>query len=88
VAQDTSLCVPVAFEVQSRLVFIIEPNKSSNPNLTFSHNNINNNYVALVHERRRPADRRLSAKILPTFLGQRGVVWSVRRIPYGRNLDF
>jgi hypothetical protein len=35
----------------------------------------------------RQSDRRLSAKLVPTF-AVRGVSYTARRIPYGRNLDF
>jgi hypothetical protein len=46
-----------------------------------------NNLVALVRERTIPSDRRLSAKLVPTFVDRGCHVVSVTD-PYGRNLDF
>jgi hypothetical protein len=45
--------------------------------------------VALVRERTIPTERPpLVGKVSASFFGYRGVGWSVRRIPYGRNLGF
>jgi hypothetical protein len=45
--------------------------------------------VALVRERTIPTERPpLGGEVSANFGGQRGIAWSVRRIPYGRNLDF
>jgi hypothetical protein len=45
--------------------------------------------VALVHERTIPNERPpLVGEVSANFCGYRGVAWSVRRIPYGRNLGF
>jgi hypothetical protein len=45
--------------------------------------------VALVRERTKPTERLpLVGEVSDNFCGQRGVAWSVRRIPYGRNLGF
>jgi hypothetical protein len=47
------------------------------------------NSVALVRERTIPTKRPpLVGKVSANFCGERGVTWSVRRIPYGRNLSF
>jgi hypothetical protein len=44
-------------------------------------------WLKSVIELYRPSDRRLSAKLVPTF-ADGGVAWSVWRIPYGHNLCF
>jgi hypothetical protein len=45
--------------------------------------------VALVHEWTMPTKQPpLVGEVSVNFCGQRGVAWSVRRIPYGRNLGF
>jgi hypothetical protein len=45
--------------------------------------------VALVRERTIPTERPpLVGEVSANFCGYRGVAWSVRRIPYGRNLGF
>jgi hypothetical protein len=49
--------------------------------------NYNYNSVAWVSERTIPSDRRLSAKLEPTFADKGGHVASVMD-PYGRILDF
>jgi hypothetical protein len=47
------------------------------------------NSVALVHERTIPTERPLLVgEVSANFCGWRGVRWSVRQIPYGRNLGF
>jgi hypothetical protein len=47
------------------------------------------NSVALVRERTIPTELPpLVGEVSANFCGQRGVAWSVRRIPYGRNLGF
>jgi hypothetical protein len=47
------------------------------------------NSVALVRERSIPTERPpLVSEVSANFCGYRGVAWSVRRIPYGRNLGF
>jgi hypothetical protein len=52
--------------------------------------NINKtNSVALVRERTIPIERPpLVGEVSANFCGWKGVAWSVRRIPYGRNLGF
>jgi hypothetical protein len=45
------------------------------------------NFVALVRERTVPTERPpLVGEVSANICGLRGVAWSVRRIPYGRNL--
>jgi hypothetical protein len=47
------------------------------------------NSMALVRERTIPTERpQLVGEVSANFCGLRGVAWSVRRIPYGSNLDF
>jgi hypothetical protein len=47
------------------------------------------NSVALVRERTIPTERPpLVGEVSANFCGERGVAWSVRRIPYDRNLGF
>jgi hypothetical protein len=47
------------------------------------------NSVALVRKRTIPTGRPpLVGEVSTNFCGYRGVEWSVRRIPYGRNDDF
>jgi hypothetical protein len=47
------------------------------------------NSVALVRERTIPTERPpLVGEVSVNSWGKRGVAWSVRRIPYGRNLGF
>jgi hypothetical protein len=47
------------------------------------------NSVALVRERTIPTEQQpLVGEVSANFCGGKGVAWSVRRIPYGRNLDF
>jgi hypothetical protein len=45
------------------------------------------NSVALVRERTIPTEQPpLVGEVSVNFCGKRGVAWSVRRLPYGRNL--
>jgi hypothetical protein len=51
--------------------------------------NNNNNSVALVRDRTILTEKSaLVGEVSANFYGQKGVAWSVRRIPYCRNLDF
>jgi hypothetical protein len=48
-----------------------------------------NNSVALVRERTIPTELPpLVGEVSANFSGERGMAWSARRIPYGRNLVF
>jgi hypothetical protein len=54
-----------------------------------NNNNNNNSSVALVRKRTIPTERPpLVGEVSTNFCGQKGVVGSARRIPYGRNLGF
>jgi hypothetical protein len=47
------------------------------------------NSVALVSDRTMPTERPPRVgEVSANFCGERGVAWSVRRIPYGCNLGF
>jgi hypothetical protein len=47
------------------------------------------NSVALVRERTIPTERPpLVGEVSANFCEYRGVAWSMRQIPYGRNLGF
>jgi hypothetical protein len=59
------------------------------PNTDVTVANQPTNSVALVCERTIRTERPpLVGKVSANFCGQRGVAWSVLRIPYGRNLGF
>jgi hypothetical protein len=56
--------------------------------VTLMRNGITNS-VALVCERTLPTERPpVVGEVSANFCGERGVAWSVRLIPYGRNLGF
>jgi hypothetical protein len=61
----------------------------SQANTTLASLHIATNSVALVRERTMPTERPpLVGEVSANFWEYSGVAWSVRRIPYGRNLGF